>query len=340
MKTNILLFTQTMHSLLSSCLTLQNSLTICKEILSGKTERKLLSEILKKVKDGQRLSKALLEQKDFSHLYISLVSIGEESGTLSQVFGHLSSYLKDKQNVHKKITQALLYPALVLTSAIIVVVILTVFVMPCLESIFEAFSGTSEDIVIQMNKIKERFIVYVITGLVFIVIIILCAAAHKINHKAAYIIDSILLKLPIIKSFVMTMQMYDFSFAMKLLTQTHYPLIQSLNHSKEVLRNMRIEKAVDSVCQNIAFGKGIGESFENEKLFPKYITVWVKIAEENGHVEEAFNQICSYYQNESENILTGITQAAEPVFILVTGAIIIAIIAEFVVPVFNLMGAL
>ena len=124
MKTDVLLFTQTMHSLLSSYLSLQSALKVCSEILTDKREKMLVSNIIKKVNEGNKFSLALTDyKKEFSPLYISLVSIGEDSGTLGQVFGHLSSYLKTKRNLNKKIIQALMYPAMVLITAVAVVII-------------------------------------------------------------------------------------------------------------------------------------------------------------------------------------------------------------------------
>lgn len=340
MKADILLFTQSMHSLLSSFMPLQSALAVCKEILLGKAEKKFTQRILKKVNEGKKLSAALFEEKLFSPLYVSLVSIGEESGTLSEVFGHLAFYLRDKKNMKRKMFQALLYPFLVLLTAVAVVLMLTVFVMPRLEGIFEAFANSSESVGMQMNKIKANSYLVILVLFVFMVVIIACFFVHKINKRAALALDTIILKLPFIKDFTMTMQMHDFSFAMKLLTQTRFPLVQSLGFASGVLGNRRIKKSVESACRSIDFGKAVGKAFEDEKVFPKYLTVWIKIAEENGKIEEAFTQICSYYQSESEGILTGISQAAEPVFILITGVIIITVIAQFVIPVFNLLGAL
>lgn len=340
MKTDILLFTQTMHSLLSSALSLQSALAVCSEILTGKVEKKFTSNILKKISTGKKLYYALTEAKIFPPLYITLVGIGEESGTLAEVFGHLAAYLKDRKNTKRKIIQALLYPSLVLLTAVAVVCILTVFVLPRLEGIFEAFANSSEKVGMQMSRIKTNAYASVSVLLVCVVMIFICIAVRKINKKAALFIDTIILKIPFIKDFTMAMQMHDFSFAMKLLSQTHFPLVHSLAYAKDVLGNERIKKAAESVCINITSGKACGAAFEDEKVFPKYLTVWIKIAEENGDAAEAFNQIFCYYQSESEGMLTGITQAAEPVFILLTGIIIIAIIAQFVVPVFNLLGAL
>lgn len=340
MKADVLLFTQTMHSLLSSFLPLQSALAVCKEVLTGKDEKKFTTKVLKKINEGKKFSNALSEEKMFSPLYVSLVSIGEESGTLPEVFGHLGAYLNGKRNMRRKIIQALLYPALVLATAIAVVFILTVFVLPRLEGIFEAFTNSSENIETQISKVKTGSFVSIIILFGFMAILTVCLAARRLNAKAALAIDSVILRIPLIKDFAMTMQMHDFSFAMKLLTQTHFPLLKSLAYAKNVLSNIRVQKAVESACKSIACGKGVGKAFEDEKIFPEYLTAWIKIAEENGEAAEAFSQIFNYYQNESESLLTSITQAAEPVFILITGTVIIAVIAQFVIPVFNLLGTL
>lgn len=340
MKADVLLFTQTMHSLLSSFLPLQSALAVCKEVLAGKAEKKFTAKVLKKVNEGKKFSNALSDERLFPPLYVSLVSIGEESGTLPQVFGHLAAYLNGKRNMKRKIIQALLYPALVLATAIAVVFILTIFVLPKLEGIFEAFTNSSENIETQISKIKTGAFVSIIILFSFMAILTVCLAARRLNAKAALAIDSVILRIPLIKDFAMTMQMHDFSFAMKLLTQTHFPLLKSLAYAKNVLSNIRVQKAVESVCKSIACGKGVGKAFEDEKIFPEYLTAWIKIAEENGEAAEAFSQIFNYYQSESESLLTSITQAVEPVFILITGAVIIAVIAQFVIPVFNLLGAL
>ena len=109
MKTDILLFTETMHSLLSSFLPLQGSLAVCREIIPEKSGKKFVSGILQKVNEGKKLSEALGQEKNFPALYVPLVAVGEESGTLAEVFGHLAFYLRDRKNMKQKMIQALLY---------------------------------------------------------------------------------------------------------------------------------------------------------------------------------------------------------------------------------------
>ena len=341
MKIDVLLFTQTMYSLLKSHLSLQDSIKICSDILTEVNEKKIVENIHKKVNKGKKLSQTLKEYKNyFSSFYSALVSVGEESGTLAEVFGHLSVYIKNKKNLQKKIIQALMYPVMVLFTAVVVVFTLIIFVMPRLREVFKVFSETSENIAFQMDRITGNFIIAGIMAVILFLVIFLALVLRKINSRVSFIIDSIMIKIPLLRKIILTMQMNDFSFSMKLLSQTHFPLVDSLMQAGEVLGSRCVKNAVVSVCKKITNGYGAGSAFESEKIFPRYITVWVKVAEENGNTAEAFSQISDYYQTESDNLLNTITQAAEPVFILITGAIITGVIIQFVLPVFSLLGEL
>lgn len=341
MRINVLLFTQTMHSLLMSALPLQDSLSVCAEIMSARNDRSFCERMLKKINEGKRLREALSESGiNLSPLYTSLVYIGEKSGTLPQVFGKLSEYLKDRKNIREKMFQALAYPVLVLVAAVIVVLVLMIFVMPRLENIFMAFTETSEKIVSSAEGIKVHLTAFAVSMSVILIASAGCALAHKFNEKAALCMDSFFLKIPGIGDVLTVMQIHDFSFAMKLLLDVRFPFVESLVQSSNTLSNRRLKKAVLAVAERISAGEDIGECFDSERAFPKYLAVWVKIAERNGNTAEAFSQIADYYSSENENLLCGITAFAEPVFILITGIIIIAVISQFVIPVFKLLGTL
>lgn len=341
MRTNIQLFTQTMHSLLMSSLPIQDALAVCIEVLSGKGERSLCKKILKDINEGRRLCDALLEYSAlFPSLYIPLVNIGEESGTLAEVFGKLKDYIEKRKEVRQKVSQALAYPILVLATAVIMIFVLLLFVLPRLEGIFEAFTDSTGEIVRQTERIRSHFLVGTLAFFLIIFALFLCIVLRKLNEKVAFVIDCLILKIPVIGKMVTTMQMHDLSFAMKVLIEVHFSFVESLKCAAQVLSNRRLRKSVLSACASISAGTSAGQSFENERAFPKYFAVWIKIAERNGSTAEAFGQIYRYYSAESGHILDGIMAFVEPVFILVTGAVIAAVIGEFIFPVFNLLGAL
>lgn len=341
MSTNIQLFTQTMHSLLMSSLPIQDALAVCVEVLSGKEERSLCERILKDINEGKRLCDALLGYNAlFPALYIPLVNIGEMSGTLAEVFGKLKDYIKNRKDVRQKVAQALAYPILVLTTAIVMVFVLLLFVLPRLEGIFEAFADSAGEIARHTARIKSHFLVGALSLLLVVLALLLGMVLRKLNERMAFVIDCLILKIPVIGKMVTTMQMHDLSFAMKVLIEVRFSFVESLKHAAQVLSNRRLKKSVLSACASISAGTGAGQSFENERKFPRYFVAWIKIAERNGNTAEAFGQIYGYYSAESGHMLDGIMAFAEPVFILITGAVVTAVIGEFVFPVFNLLGAL
>lgn len=341
MKIDVLLFTQTMQSLLESALPLQDALLVCSEILTAKNEKAFCKKILKEINEGKKLTKALSDYSPlFSPLYISLINVGEESGMLPQVFNKLSEYLKDRKNLKQKIIQSLAYPVLVLITAVIVIIVLLLFVLPELESIFIAFTESTDEIIIRAESIRTSLTAVSIIAVIIILLSAFCFFIHKYNEKAGLYADAILLKIPGIGKIIRIMQIHDFAFAMKLFCGAHYPFVESLSLASEVLTNRKLKKAVNEAAERISEGERAGKSFEEEKVFPGYLTAWIKIAEQNGNTDVAFEQISDYFSTANDIFMEQITAFAEPFFTLVTGIIIIAVISCFILPVIRLLGTL
>lgn len=341
MKVNLLLFTQTMHSLLCSSLPLQDALGVCEEILQTKNEKDFCKSLLVGINEGNTLSCVLQKYNGQIYpLYTALVQIGEETGALTEVFERLVEYLKVKKQMQHKLLQALAYPLIVLFTTFMVIMLLVFFVLPRLTDIFEAFTENAAGINIKTENIKMNlFITFyiIISGIIFVAI---CILLHKLNDRCAYHIDSFLLRLPVAKKLITVVQIQDFAFSMKLLTVTHFPLIQSLSYSAGVVTNLRLKKSLIKVCEGISRGESAGDCFAKDKIFPKYLTVWIKLAERNGNLTSVFTQISDYYSAANSEIVTNITTFAEPVLILLTGIVIIIFMAQVIIPVFNILGAL
>lgn len=345
MKIDVLLFTQTMSSLLKSSLSLQDALDIYSEICENKKEKKFYMKISQNIKNGNLLSSELSNyEKYFSALYISLVKIGENSGTLSQVFEKLANYLKVKKETKEKIMQCLLYPVIVLLTAIAIVFIIMFYVLPRLQGIFEAFADNSNNILESVIQIKYSLFVF---GIVFIFtafsifILFCCYKKSKIEkQKFALTVDNLLFKIPFLGKYLLTAQLNDFAFTMKLLTSSYYSFTESLVLSKSVCTNLKIKNAIYKIYKKISEGYSIGECFSDEKIFPAYLVTWIRVAETSGNTEEVFSQVYEYYSNENTNTISKLVISAEPFFIITTGIIIISIIFQFVLPIFKMMGEL
>ena len=214
MRVNILLFSQTMQSLLASSLSLQDALAVCADILQSKYDREFCKDLLLRLNEGNSLSNSLKKYKGyFPPLYTALISIGEETGSLKEVFSRLSEYLKAKKQMKHKLVQSLAYPVLVLITAITVIMLIIFFVFPRLNDIFEAFAETSAGIEMKANVIKTNLTISFYIVFAIVCFAILGLILHKINGKIALFIDSLLLQIPFIKKFITIIQIQDFAFS-------------------------------------------------------------------------------------------------------------------------------
>jgi len=330
-----------MSSLLKSGLSLQNSLEICSEITANKHNKELCKSIFQKVNNGYSLSESLNDYKSiFSNLYISLVKIGETIGTLDDVFEKLSKYLKSKKQIHEKILQALIYPFVVLIAVVFVILVTVLFVYPRIESVFEVFTENSQEVALKINSLKSGLMIFCFIFLVLILSITLISILYKISSRFRLLFDSLVLKLPVLGNYIKTIETNDFSFAMKILCSSYIPFSESLLKAKDVVKNRSYRKALKDVHDRIVTGADIATAFENENIFPAYLITWINLAQNTGRIDDVFSQIYEYYNTESENISSRIVVTIEPALILLTGLFVFLLVINFVLPIFNLLGAL
>ena len=152
--------------------------------------------------------------------------------------------------------------------------------------------------------------------------------------------DRLVLKSPVIGKLILFSQTKDFCFSMKLLSSAYYPLTKSLMLSSDAASNTCYKAAIKNVCKKIMNGEDAGKSFFEEKIFPAYFVTWIKLCEKDGNIHNAFSQCYEYFREENERVLSRTSVMAEPFFILTTGIVIFIIIAQFVLPVFSLLGEL
>jgi type IV pilus assembly protein PilC len=330
-----------MSSLLKSSLSLQDALTVCSEVSANKHDKVFCLTLVKEINNGNLLSSSLGKYASiFSALYISLIQIGENSGTLPEVFEKLSGYLQVKKETKEKIIQSLIYPLIVLFTTLVIVLIIIFYVFPRLQDIFDAFIESSHEIVENISHIKAGFMIMGILCAILCLVGYMLFVLHKKNKKIAEKIDSVFLRLPVLGKYILVTQMHDFSFAMKLLIATHFSFTESLKLSLHVCTNVKIKTALENVYKKVKLGKSIGKSFEEENVFPSYLVTWIKVAQTSGDVDSVFTQIYAYYSYENAHIISGIAVGAEPVFILLTGIIVIWVVSQFVIPIFKMMGSL
>lgn len=338
---SIQLFTETMGALLSAGLPLQDAVNVCEKMGRGRAYREFCSCLLGKINEGKSLSVALLElNPGMDDFYISLVKIGESSGSISQVFVRLSDYIRRKKNVREKVAQAIFYPAIVAITSIGVVAIMMVYVFPKMEEIFEAFSDGDVSLTGKVGSLRSSLVVFMAIMAMVVMLFVVCLILRKTSKNARIWIDRMLISLPGIGGMICDSCTNDFCFAMKLLITSGLPVAQSLDYAKDSSGNHYYRKCICNVQKRIMNGDTFSSAVALEKVFPSYFVTWISLSEKTGNISDVFIQLSNYYMAENDKSITKIVSGIEPVLILVTGIFICVLLAQFVLPVFNMLGKL
>lgn len=338
---DVISFTENISSLISSGLSLSDSLKVCIDIDSNKENKKLYEDIRNKIVLGMTFSSCLEEYpKYFSSLYVSMIKIGEKSGDITKVMQRLVAYLKQKKETKQKIKASLSYPLIVFVTSFIVIGIIIFYVLPKLKVIFEAFEENSSDIMNAAGDLKNLIIGLFCFVFLTAAVIISCIIIHRKSERGAYLIDKFLISVPLLKEYIKITNTSEFSFAMQLMCLSGFQIIEALEESAKVVKNHFYKSEVQQVRLDTINGMLISDSILQKKSFPKYVSTWISIGEMTGSVENVFFQIHDYYKKESTRLIEKLISNCEPIFILITGVFILLVISKFVLPVFSLLGDL
>ncbi len=340
-KTKIVLdFTQIMDQLVTSGLSIKDSLEILSTMDNKSGSSALSANLLEMIKKGYSFASSVNEFTDyFSAVYRGIINVGDKIGSVEKIFPKLKSYLEEQKKIKDKISNALLYPILVLITASFAFIAMLFFVFPKLKNMFAEFGGTAALKLEQnIHNIELGLIIYLIIIIAIISFIMIVRTIAKRNDSVRYTFDNFVLKLPIIGKITIYKEILNFSFAMETLVSSGITIEAALQESMAVLTNKAFEKALYDIRTRIIKGESLSTAFAKHNVFPSYITKWMLVGERSGNTEQIFTQIKKYYQSEIDIITTKFMALIEPALIILIGIILITLIITVVIPVFSMYG--
>lgn len=299
----------------------------------------ILKKILQDIKSGKPLSKSMNKYPDlFSELYIANLRIAEETGEIAQVLRDYSSYQEKMYKLKKKIIDALRYPVLVVIVAAGVVVFMAFFLIPTFEGLFFQ-TGISLPtltylIVSTSYLIKENFL-YLLLTFAFLAIVI---RQSRNSETFGYLIDSFLIRAPLISNLFKKNTLARFSFSMSLLLKSKVPLIESLRISRKISKNKFFQNEISNLTKKIIKGEKITSNLSASVFFDPTFIRLLTIGEESAELEKVFQLIGNYYQEEFDYQLEGIISLIEPILILLVGVVVAIILIAMYLPMFDIIN--
>lgn len=331
----ILDFTDTMALMLRSGLTVRDSLKVAASSFKDNKTGQLISTLRQSLNKGISFPDALdMMSDDFTPLYRGMVRIGDQTGSMENVYGKLSAYLNDDKAMKEKISGALIYPVLVLSVMFLGMIAVIFFIFPRLRN---TYADQSVNVIFERFQLMMNIFLIPMTIIILAFIFLFLASRSKGTLKR--MADLIFLKAPLFGKISLIRSSLNIVFSLEVLTASGFPIESAIRESSNILRNAVLKEALERIGQAIIKGDNLSHAFDREKAFPKRIPVWIGIGEASGDVGAVFSQLRTYFQGELDKMTSRIMLLIEPVLIVMVGVFMILFVILFVVPLLGIFGA-
>jgi type IV pilus assembly protein PilC len=314
----------------------------CLQTLGMQMERQRFQDIIAKVasdvESGSTLSDALGRfPRIFDELYVNLVHVGETGGVLDSMLSRLSTYLEKAQALRHRVQMAIVYPALVMTIAVLVVAFLMVFIIPIFAAFFEN-AGVP-------LPLPTRIVIAISNAVVrywYIILILWGAAMYGFRTwyrtgAGRLAVDRFLLRAPIFGPLVRKISIARFTRTLSALLGGGVPIIDALRITAKTAGNRVVENSVMDARERVMAGHTLGERLKDSGVFPPMVVQMVIVGEQTGALDNMLSKVADYYEDEVDVAVAGLTSLLEPLLIVFLGIVIGGIVIAIYLPIFKVV---
>jgi general secretion pathway protein F len=324
-------------TLLVAGLPLVDALGILIEQSDKKAVKSLLADMREEVRGGKALS-AVLERypRDFSSIYVHMVRAGEASGALDHILFRLADFLEKQLALKHKVTNAALYPALMLVVGVVVLFFLMTFVVPKITAVFADLKQAlpwPTVVLMGISRFLAEYWLFLLGGIGLALAGVQRLLKTPAGRLAA---DQFLLKLPLIGDVARMVSISRLAGTLATMLASGVQLLDALDVAKRVMNNRVLERAVEDARRNIREGQPVAEPLKRSGEFPPLVTHMIAVGEKSGEMEEMLRRIAQIYDGEVDRVITRLTSLLEPVMILIMGVVVFFIVVAILLPIFEM----
>jgi len=331
------LLTRHLATLLAAGLPLTEALTVLIEQNEGQPAKRILAHIRELIREGTAFSKALETfPGDFTQVYLNMVRTGESTGTLEPVLVRLAGYLDQQLELKNKITNAIIYPAVMLCVGVGVLCFLMAFVVPRITTVFNDVHQSLPWPTVMLIAISHFLAGYWIVVLGLTILVIGGASRVVANPTGRAHLDRYIFGLPLVGHLVRMVCISRLAGTLSALLTSGVPVLVALDVAKGVMNNHVLEQAVSRAQDNIREGDSIAAPLTRSGVFPSLVTHMIAVGERSGALEEMLHKVSQIYDSEVNRIMTRLTSLMEPMMVLAMGVIVFFIVLAILLPIFQM----
>ena len=335
-------FIQNLDLLLRSGVSAPRAMRIIAKQTANKKFQNTVTAMAAAVEAGKSLHEAMGEfPKIFSHIFISMVEVGEISGNLEKSLEYLRIQLQREADLKSKTKGAMIYPGVIISAMVIIVIALAIFVLPSLTATFKDFDTQlpfTTKIVIAFSDFMAGHAVLVIGGLIALIGGAIAGLRTKAGKR---LLGGFLLNMPLISPVVKKINMARFARILGSLMKSGISVIQGLHVTSQAMDNVYYRDVLDEAAEAVKVGKPLTEALgEHSKLFPFIVTQMLAIGEETGNLENILDQLAEHFEAEVDDTMKNMSSIIEPMLLLVIGAVVGFLALALISPIYNISNSI
>ncbi len=329
--------TRQLSTMVSSGVTILRALSVLEVQTESKLLQTTLADVRRDVEAGLLLSAALERYpKVFSPLFVSMVKAGEAGGVLENALMRVADQLEKDAALRRQVRGAMIYPILVISFAVLVLLALVTFLIPVFQGVFKQFGGnlpTLTQFMVNFSSIIRHQWYLVILSLVGSVGAFIYWKRSK-RGRAQW--DAFKLRVPMkIGDVVQKVAIARWSRTLSSLVSAGVPIMQALEITGRTAGNTVIERSMDAVIASVKSGGTIAAPLRQSRAFPPMVSHMVGVGEETGALDHMLAKLAEFYEEEVDAAIKSLTSILEPAMIIMVGGIVGVIVISMYLPLFN-----
>jgi type IV pilus assembly protein PilC len=336
----MMVFTRQLATLIDAGLPLLRGLTVLGKQEPDPVLKKVINQLSETVQSGSSFSDGLLTHpKIFNKLYVNMVKAGELGGVLEIVLNRLAEFQEKAEKVKGKVKSAMMYPAIVMIIAVVIVVGLMIFIVPTFEKIFADMLGGKPlplitSIVVGTSRALTQNILWIVIGGVALY----AALKYLLGTPAGSLfMDNFMLKAPLFGDLTRKTAISRFTRTLGTLVTSGVPILQALNITKETAGNAVIASAIAKIHDAVREGESIVRPMEASGVFPSMVISMVDVGEETGQLPDMLIKVANLYDDEVDNAVGAMTSMMEPIMIVFLAVVVGSIVVALFLPLIGII---
>lgn len=338
---HLAIYTRQFSTMIDAGLPIVQCLTILGEQSESKVLRPVTVAIARDVEGGSTLADAFRKYpRTFQDLYVNMLQAGEAAGILDIVLQRLATYIEKAASLKRKVKGAMVYPATIISVAILVIIFMMTFVIPVFATMFAQLGAElplPTKIVLALSEFTRRYVLLILAALIGLVFAL---RAWYRTDRGSRVIDRLMLKIPVVGTLVQKVAVARFTRTFGTLVAAGVPILEGLRITARSAGNRVVEGAVMLAREAVTAGRPLSEPLRSAPVFPPMVVHMISVGESTGALDQMLSKIADFYDDEVDSAVSALMSLLEPVMIVILGVIIGGLVVALYLPIFKIVTLL